>query len=126
MGAVVNLYDRQQRFLGKVLTDEHGQFKLLGLLPALYSVKISVTSFVPATKEILVQPGMRSILNVNLNTLFSTIQFGYPVFESGNIMTDDWKWVLRTAASTFARSCASSIPLHAADSDTDPTRRRLR
>jgi len=100
MGATVSLYNRQQRFIGKVLTDDHGEFKLLGLLPALYSVKVSLVSFVPATKEILVQPGMRSVLNVNLSTLFSTIQFAYPAFESGNIMTDDWKWVLRSASST--------------------------
>jgi hypothetical protein len=100
MGATVILYNRQQKLIGKVLTDEHGEFRLLGLFPAPYSVKVSLASFVPATKEILVQPGMRSVLNVNLSTLFSTIQFAYPALESGNIMTDDWKWVLRSASST--------------------------
>jgi len=100
MGATVILYNRQQRLIGKVLTDDHGEFRLLGLLPAPYSVKVSLASFVPATKEILVLPGMRSVLNVNLSTLFSTIQFAYPSLESGNIMTDDWKWVLRSASST--------------------------
>ena len=53
MGAAVLLYNRQQRLLGRVLTDDHGEFKLLGLVPAPYSVKISLASFVPATKEIL-------------------------------------------------------------------------
>jgi hypothetical protein len=100
MGATVILYNRQQRLIGKVLTDDHGEFRLLGLIPAPYSVKVSLASFVPATKEILVQPGVRSILNVNLSTLFSTIQFAYPALESGNVMTDDWKWVLRSASST--------------------------
>jgi hypothetical protein len=100
MGATVMLYNRQQRLIGKVLTDDHGEFRLLGLIPAPYSVKVSLVSFVPATKEILVQPGVRSILNVNLSTLFSTIQFAYPALESGNVMTDDWKWVLRSASST--------------------------
>jgi hypothetical protein len=100
MGATVILFNRQQRLIGKVLTDDHGEFRLLGLLPAPYSVKVSLASFVPATKEILVQPGVRSVLNVNLSTLFSTIQFAYPALESGNVMTDDWKWVLRSASST--------------------------
>jgi len=100
MGATVILYNRQQRLIGKVLTDNHGEFRLLGLVPAPYSVKISLASFVPATKEILVQPGIRSVLNVSLSTLFSTIQFAYPALESGNIMIDDWKWVLRSASST--------------------------
>jgi hypothetical protein len=100
MGASVTLYNHLQKPLGKVLTDERGEFKLLGLIPALYSVKISFTGFLPATKEILVQPGMRSLLNVNLSTLFSTIQLSYPTVENGNIMTEDWKWVLRSAPGT--------------------------
>jgi len=100
MGASVTLYNHLQKPLGKVLTDEHGEFKLLGLFPAIYSVKISLASFVPATKQILVQPGMRSVLNVNLSTLFSTIQFAYPAIENGSIMSEDWKWVLRSAPAT--------------------------
>lgn len=43
---------------------------------------------------------MRSVLNVNLSTLFSNIQFGYPQREDGNLMTEDWKWVLRSASAT--------------------------
>jgi len=100
LGATVTLYSRTQKPLGKVLTDERGEFKLLGLVPALYSVKISFASLVPATREILVQPGIRSVLNVSLSTLFSTIQFGRPALETGGIMTDDWKWVLRSAPAT--------------------------
>ena len=46
------------------------------------------------------QPGMRSVLNVNLNTLFSSIQLSYPTLENGSIMSDDWKWVLRSASAT--------------------------
>ena len=100
MGASVILYNHLQRPLGKVTTDERGEFKLLGLFPALYSIKVSSTAFVPATKEVLVRPGIRSVLNVNLSTLFSTIQFAYPAVENGNIMTEDWKWVLRSAPAT--------------------------
>jgi Carboxypeptidase regulatory-like domain len=120
MGAAVLLYNRQQRLLGRVLTDDHGEFKLLGLVPAPYSVKISLASFVPATKEILVLPGMRSVLNVNLNTLFSTIQFAYPAFESGNIMADDWKWVLRSASSTRPVLRLVEPGTAAASTDADP------
>jgi hypothetical protein len=100
IGASVTLYNHLQRPLGKVLTDERGEFKLLGLFPAVYSVKISLAAFIPATRQILVQPGMRSILNVNLSTLFSSIQFAYPVVENSNIMSEDWKWVLRSAPAT--------------------------
>ena len=101
LGATVVLYNHQERAYDKVLTDERGEFRFLGLLPEIYSVKVTLASFVPAVKkDILVQPGMRSILNVNLNTLFSSIQIAYPPVENGSFMTDDWKWMLRSAAAT--------------------------
>ncbi len=101
MGAAVLLINHQERVIERVLTNEHGEFKLLGLLPNLYSVKVTLASFVPALKkDILVQPGMRSVLNVSLNTLFSSIHLSYPTIENGSIMSDDWKWVLRSASPT--------------------------
>jgi hypothetical protein len=101
MGASVVLFNRQGRQSEKVLTDGQGVFKFLGLLPDLYSVKVTFAAFVPAVRRnILVQPGMRSVLNVNLNTLFSTIQFAYPPIENGGLMSDDWKWVLRSSSPT--------------------------
>jgi hypothetical protein len=100
MGAAVILFNKQERQFQRVLTDSQGIFKFLGLLPDTYSIKVTFASFVPAIrKNILVQPGMRSVLNVNLNTLFSTIQFAYPPIENG-VMSDDWKWVLRSASPT--------------------------
>jgi len=101
MGATVLLLNRQDRVYEKVLTDERGEFKFLGLFPDLYSVRVTLAAFVPALKKnILVQPGMRSVLNVNLNTLFSSIQLAYPPLENGSLMSDEWKWVLRSASAT--------------------------
>ena len=101
MGAAVSLFNKQDRQFLKVFTDERGAFHFLSLLPDVYSVKVTLATFVPAIKKnILVQPGMRSVLNVNLNTLFSSIQFAYPPLENGSLMSDDWKWVLRSATPT--------------------------
>jgi len=102
MGATVLLYNKQDRALTKIQTDARGEFKFAGLLPDLYSIRVSLTSFLPAFKrDIQVQPGLRSVLHVNLSTLLSTIQLSYPAaLESGSIMSDDWKWVLRTATAT--------------------------
>jgi len=101
MGASVVLYNRSDRAFQKALTDERGEFRFPGLFPDLYSIRVSLATFVPALKkDILVQPGMRSILNVNLNSLFSSIQIGYPTTDSGSLMTDDWKWILRSASAT--------------------------
>jgi hypothetical protein len=101
MGATVQLYNKQDRPYAKILTDERGEFKFLGLFPDVYSIRVTLATFIPALKkDILVQPGMRSVLNVNLNNLFSSIQLAYPPVENGSFVTDDWKWVLRSAPET--------------------------
>src|SRR5436309_4756817 len=102
MGATVWIYNRQDKPLQKLLTDDHGEFKFAGLLPELYSVRVSLATFLPAFKrDIRVQAGMRSVLRVNLSAMFSAIQLSYPSgLETGSIMGDDWKWVLRSASAT--------------------------
>lgn len=101
MGAVVSLFTRQERLFQKVLTNQRGEFRFPGLFPDLYNVRVSLASFIPAVRNnIPVQPGAQSILNVSLNTLFSSIQLVYPLPDSRGLMSDDWKWVLRTAAAT--------------------------
>lgn len=100
MGALVMLFNRQDGLAQRVFTDEKGNFTFPGLLPDTYSIRVTLASFVPAIKNnILVQPGMRSVLNVSLAALFSSIHLVYPT-EQPAFMNDDWKWVLRTAGST--------------------------
>jgi hypothetical protein len=92
MGAAVMLFNRQDRLSEKVFTDEMGSFSFSGLLPDIYSIRVTLASFVPAVKDnILVQPGMRSALNVSMATLFSSIRLVYPA-EHPVFMMDDWKW----------------------------------
>jgi len=99
MGATVLLYSRVDRLFGKVFTDEHGNFQFPGLNPDAYSVRITLASFVPAwRRNVMVQPGMRSLLHVSLSGLFSTIQVSYPTMDNPTVMTDDWKWMLRSAS----------------------------
>src|SRR5205809_8149162 len=55
----------------------------------------------PASKtSVFVQPRLRTLLNVSLAGLFSSIQLVYPTTEQRAIMNDDWKWVLRTSNAT--------------------------
>src|SRR5512140_3166631 len=121
MGATVVLYNRQERLSEKVVTDERGEFRFLALFPDLYSIRVTLAAFLPAFRQnVLVQPGMRSVLNVNLHGVFSTIQFAYPSIENGGLMTDDWKWVLRSSSAT--RPVLRFIE-KTADPDPVPTRR---
>ena len=112
MGALVMLFNRQDGLSQKAFTDEKGAFTFAGLLPDIYSIRVTLASFVPAIKNnILVQPGMRSVLNVSMAALFSSIHLVYPIEPA--FMNDDWKWVLRTAAST--RPVMRLLPRLAAD-----------
>src|SRR5438093_12582175 len=119
MGATVLLFNHEERLFARALTDEKGGFSFLSLIPDVYSVRVSLRSFVPVFRDnIVVQPGVRSVLNVNLTTLFSSIQLIAPAPGERALMNDDWKWVLRTASST--RPVLRILPNF--DPDLDPLR----
>ncbi|MDQ6664065.1 MAG: carboxypeptidase-like regulatory domain-containing protein [Acidobacteriota bacterium] len=101
MGATVLLFDRRERLCERVVTNEKGSFAFASLMPDVYALRVNLAAFLPAFKNnILVQAGMRSLLDVNLSSLFSSIQLMPMSPDQGALMTDDWKWVLRTASST--------------------------
>ncbi len=100
MGAAVALYDFRDQLLERALTNESGAFSFGGLNPSLYSVRVTLASFLPALRDgIKVQAGMRRFLDVNLSHLFSSIQFGTPDPGTTALMSDDWKWTARTSGS---------------------------
>src|SRR5256885_8839383 len=95
MGAVVEVLGSAARTL-KFFTDEHGFYSAAGLIPGLYSVKVSAPSFLPALRErVGLHPGSSVIVNVTLSTLFEAIQLAP---ARGPAQEDDWKWVLRSAS----------------------------
>ncbi len=101
MGAGVFLYNDYERLVGRTLTNERGAFAFESLAPGLYTVRVTLASFVPAVKRnIRIQPGMRSFLSINLASVLSSIELVYSAPGTAKIMSDDWKWVLRTASST--------------------------
>lgn len=121
MGATVFLYSRSERMLARVLTNERGLFGFGVLTPDMYSVRVSLASFVPAVKQkIAVQPGMQSLLYVNLTSVLSSIELEYAKPGDGALMSDDWKWVLKGSATT--RPVLRVLPgSGSSDSDPDPS-----
>jgi hypothetical protein len=100
-GAVVLLYNRQDVLLQRSATDALGSFAFGELLPDLYSVNVSLSRFVPAIKErIQIKPGMRSLLEINLSRVFSSVQVVSTTPVSGSLMSDSWKWALRADSVT--------------------------
>jgi len=101
MGASVLLYDRFERLIQRVLTTESGTFGFDSLPAEVYAVRVSLASFLPAFKRnIQVQPGMQSLLNVNLASVFSSIELVAVSPGQSSIMSDEWRWVLRSSSAT--------------------------
>ncbi|MBL8241385.1 MAG: carboxypeptidase regulatory-like domain-containing protein [Bryobacterales bacterium] len=101
MGATVLLFNRLEKLIQKAVTNERGQFGFDNLVPDAYIVRVTLGSFVPAVREgILVQPGMRSFLNINLASVLSSVEFVYATPHAPRLLSDDWRWVLRSSMST--------------------------
>lgn len=101
MGATVLLLNRYDRPVMRALTNELGQFGFVSLAPDIYSVKVLLSSFVPALKgNIQVFPGRSSFLNIQLAGLMSSIELFYSAPGSSKLMTEDWKWTLRSSVAT--------------------------
>jgi len=101
MGASVLLFNRYERLIERTITNERGLFGFESLSPDLYYVRVSLASFVPAMKQkIAVQPGMQSLLYVDLASVLSSIELVYAAPGQGALMSDDWKWTLKASTST--------------------------
>jgi carboxypeptidase family protein len=95
MGAVVEILGAANRTL-TVFTDGAGHYTAPGLLPGLYTLKVSAPSFLPTLREkIGLRPGASLNVNLTLNTLLGVMQLG-PVRDLPD--DDDWKWTLRSVA----------------------------
>src|SRR5579863_812201 len=95
MGAVVQILGAANRTF-TVFTDGAGYYAATGLLPGLYSVKVTAPSFLPALREkVGLSPGASINVNVTLNTLLGVMQLG-PIRSLPD--DDDWKWTLRSVA----------------------------
>jgi hypothetical protein len=101
LGATIALYDRYERMVSRTSSDLRGQFSFDSLPPDIYSVRVSLASFMPALKRnISVLPGMRSALAINLASALSSIELVSTMPASGSLMSEDWKWVLRSTMTT--------------------------
>ena len=101
MGASIYLYNRYDELVRKGLSNEQGRFAFDALVPDLYSVRVILASFVPAERRnIAVLPNSENRLDINLTSVLSSIGVTSTHASPGTLMTDDWKWVLRTSQAT--------------------------
>ena len=95
MGAMVEVLGSAFQSL-RVFTDENGFYSATGLVPGMYSIRVSAPTFLSQVKErIGLRSGAKVVVNLTLTTLFDALQLA-PARTTGD--DDDWKWVLRSAA----------------------------
>jgi hypothetical protein len=99
MGAVVEILGSEIGSASRSLTtftNGLGFYSASGLLPGVYSVRVSAASFLPAVRERLAMvPGAHLKVNVTLNTLLGALDVGRIRAVPDD---DDWKWTLRSVA----------------------------
>lgn len=84
----------------RILTDAHGKFLAEHLMPGWYSLRVTSPTRLPAQRSrIHVEAGQTAHEKFVLTDIFAPVHFQLP---HTNLTTwgDDWKWVLRTSAST--------------------------
>ena len=101
MGAGVVLMNRNERIVQRALTSPDGRFRFDSLTPDQYSVRVNLSSFVPAMRgNVPVRAGMESFLNIQLANLFSSIELVYTAPGQTGVLNEDWKWVLRSSTAS--------------------------
>jgi hypothetical protein len=99
-GPVLGAGSSLQPMLARILTDAHGKFIAERLVPGWYSLRVSSATRLPAQRNgVKVEAGQTAQEKFVLSDIFAPLRFQIP---PANLTTwgDDWKWVLRTSAST--------------------------
>lgn len=80
------------------LTNTEGLFRAENLLPGLYTVRVTLAGFLPALeKHIQITSNLTTVVRVEMESLFASIEALRRAPVNGAVEADDWKWVLRSA-----------------------------
>ena len=119
LGAVVEVLANSASQIQTVVTDAKGSFTIAGLLPGIYTVRVTAPSFLPTIRErVRVQPGANLLINLTMNTLFEAIQL-VPRHRNSAEADDDWRWALRSMANRPILRLIGDQPLVVVQRDSD-------
>jgi len=83
----------------QLLTNTQGLFHAESLPPGLYTVKVTLAGFLPTLqKHIQISPSLTTVVGVQLESLFASIEQLRRPPANGTVEPDDWKWVLRSSS----------------------------
>lgn len=98
-GAAVELLRPDFSVVAEVFTDEHGRYRIEGILPGIYEMKASGAMFLPTLREDLrVLGGTKLVVNLTLNTLYEAFRWLPAKPRQADEPKDDWTWTLRLSA----------------------------
>lgn len=101
MGAAISLFNRYDELVRRSFSNQDGKFVFETLTPDVYSIRVSLASFVPALRRnIPVLAGSENLLKIQLTSALSTIELVPLSSAEGALMSDSWKWVLRSSHAT--------------------------
>ncbi len=83
------------------LTNTQGMFRGDKLAPGFYTVRVTLAGFLPTLeKHIRVTSNLTTVVRIELETMFSSLDQLRRMPSSTTAQGDDWKWVLRSASTT--------------------------
>ena len=98
-GAAVELLRPDLSVVSEVFADEHGRYRMEGILPGVYEMKASGAMFLPTLRENLqILAGTKLVVNLTLNTLYEAFRWLPAKPRQADEPKDDWTWTLRLSA----------------------------
>ena len=86
--------------LPSLLTNTQGIFQGNKLLPGLYTLRVTLAGFLPTLeKHVRISANLTTVVRVELESMYATLEQLRRTPSSASSTPDDWKWVLRSAAS---------------------------
>ena len=102
MGASVELISEAAGLAASrgLLTNTQGIFRGEKLAPGFYTVRVTLAGFLPTLeKHIRVSPNLTTVLRIELESMFASLDQLRRTPSNAAVAADDWKWVLRSASS---------------------------
>jgi hypothetical protein len=84
-----------------LLTNTQGIFRGDRLPPGLYTVRVTLAGFLPTIQQhVRISAHLTTVVRLELESMFASLDQLRRQPSAANVESDDWKWVLRSAAIT--------------------------